>query len=140
MDARDYKDLFQSLMLSYCMAAENVIFVDDVAEWCRREGIEERDRRKPLKIVPTRSEGCKLLVSESISAETITERINALRIRSALVNVASNRADALNSYKKRLAYLFLSEYASTLPDLRDDEQLADEWAFSELDRQGFFRE
>jgi len=38
-------------------------------------------------------------------------------------------ADKLNSDKKKLAYLFLIEYAATLPEIGGDELLADAWAF-----------
>jgi len=68
------------------------------------------------------------------------ERINALSVRSALLNVASNKADMLNSDRKKLAYLFLSEYAATLPDLESDEILADNWVFDEMEKMGFFKE
>jgi hypothetical protein len=66
------------------------------------------------------------------------ERINALRIRSQLKNVASDRAELLDSDKKKLAYLFLSEYATSLPDI-EDELLADDWVFDEMQRLGFFK-
>jgi hypothetical protein len=44
----------------------------------------------------------------------------------------------LDTDKKKLAYLFLSEYATSLPDLQD-ELLADNWVFGELERLGYFK-
>jgi hypothetical protein len=66
------------------------------------------------------------------------ERINALRVRSQLKNVAFDRADLLDSDRKKLAYLFLSEFAFSLPDVQDDF-LADDWSFEEMERLGFFK-
>ena len=47
--------------------------------------------------------------------------------------------DLLNSATKKIAYLFLKEYASSLPDLAYDELAADEWVFEQMDRIGMLR-
>ena len=78
-----------------------------------------------------------MLIKEYITEEVIKKRINAMSVRSQLQNVNVDRADSLDMNKKRLAYLFLSEYATSIPDFRD-ELLADNWAFEEMKRLGFF--
>ena len=79
-----------------------------------------------------------MVIREYVSDKIMEERINALRIRGQLKSVAFDGADLLNSNEKKLAYLFLSEYATSLPDIQD-ELLADNWAFDEMERLGFFK-
>jgi hypothetical protein len=59
----------------------------------------------------------------------VTQQMNALSVRNQLKNNVTDIADKLNSDKKKLAYLFLIEYAATLPEIGGDELLADAWAF-----------
>ncbi|MGE5173919.1 MAG: hypothetical protein ACM3MD_08820, partial [Betaproteobacteria bacterium] len=66
------------------------------------------------------------------------ERITALRIRSQLKSVGYDRADRLNSDTKKVAYLFLKEYAATIPELADDEFASDDWVFEQMDQLGMF--
>jgi len=80
-----------------------------------------------------------MLIKEYIKEEVMEKRINAMSIRSQMESVAIDRAALLNTDKKRLAYLFLSEYAASIPDLQD-ELLADNWAFDEMERLGFFKQ
>ena len=140
MNAKDYEGLFKELLDRYCLFLVNVVFVDNVAEWCNSEGYDEPDKNKPLRLIADEEKGCKLLINEVIPEKVIDQRIKALSVRSALLNVARDRADMLDSEKKKLAYLFLSEYASTFPDVADDEIMADTWSFDELEKQGFFKE
>lgn len=137
---RDYKEVLTKLLDYYCLFLVEIEFVDSVHEWCKREGVEEPDKSKPLKLFANDQKGCKLILNEMVSEKVINDRIKALSIRSALLNVAHNRSDALDSDKKKLAYLFLSEYALTLPDLADNELLADTWVFEQMTKQGFFNE
>ena len=138
MNTREHYELFRYLMEQLCLFPEDLIFVENVADRCREEGIIETDEERPMKLISKDGSGCRMLIKEFISDETLRERINALRIRSQLKNVAFDRADLLDSDRKRLAYLFLSEYAPSLPDIRDDF-LADDWAFDQMDRLGFFK-
>ena len=78
-----------------------------------------------------------MLIRREIPEELLNQRINALSVRNQLLNVAADVAERLNSDRKKLAYLFLSEYASSLPELKDDERLADSWAIKEMERLGF---
>jgi len=138
MNTREHYELFRYLMEQLCLLPEDLIFVENVADRCREEGIIETDEERPMKLISKDGSGCRMLIKEFISDEILRERINALRIRSQLKNVAFDRADLLDSDRKRLAYLFLSEYAPSLPDIRDDF-LADDWAFDQMDRLGFFK-
>ncbi len=138
MRTREYFELFRYLAEQRCLRQEDVVFVDDIVEWCREHGIPESDRRRPLKLIGENG-GCKMLIREDVAEEAIEERINAMRIRGQLQNVAIDRAETLNSVQKKLAYLFLSEYAHSLPAVGDDEILADNWAFEEMDRLGYFK-
>jgi hypothetical protein len=140
MDTMDYEGVFKDLLEHYCLFLVNIEFVDSVAEWCKANEIAEPDREKPLRLIANEEKGCKLVVSKLVPEQVMDKRINALSVRSALTNVASNKADMLDSDKKKLAYLFLSEFASTLPDLESDEILADNWVFEEMEKMGFFRE
>lgn len=138
MDTRENYELFRYLMQKYCMFPEDLVFVENISDWCREKGIPEPDRERPLRLISKGESGCKMLIKESISSDAVRERLNASRIRSQLQNAAFDRADLLDTDKKKLAYLFLSEYANSLPDLQD-ELLADNWVFGELERLGYFK-
>lgn len=139
MNTRKHHELISRLAKEYNLREEDVEFVENVADWSNARGVQETDRNKPVKVISRGEAGCSLAIMEDIPDETVEERIKALSVRSALINVAFDRAGMLNSEKKRLAYLFLSEYALTLPDIEDD-LLADNWAFEEMERLGFFKE
>jgi|GEM_PF-514393 len=140
MNSRDFFELFRYLMEQYCLFQEDIVFVENISEWCKKYGIPEPDRERPLKLIlKEEGSGCKMLIRENIPDSTIEARINALRIRGQLRNVAFDRADMLDSVQKKLAYLFLSEYSTSLPDIGDDELLADDWAFGEMERLGYFK-
>ena len=140
MRSRDHYELFRYLMEQFCLLPENMFFVENVSAWCREQGIDEPDTERPLRLISTEGEGCKLLIGEDIPETVLDDRINAMRIRSQLKGIAVDRADALNTEKKKLTFLFLNEYALTLPEMEGDELLADDWALREMDRLGFFRE
>ena len=138
MNTRDHYELFRYLIEQHCLRPEDMVFVGDVAAWCAAQGIEEPDREKPLKIVPGDG-ACTVVIREDIPDRVLEERINALRVRGQTRNVAVDRGDLLNSARKKMAFLFLSEFAATLPDVAGDELAADDWALSEMERLGFFR-
>ncbi len=138
MRTREYFELFRYLAEQRCLRQEDIVFVDNIADWCRDHGIPEADGRRPLKLIRSGG-GCKMLIGEEVPEKVIEERINAMRIRDQLKNAAIDKADMLNSVQKKLAFLFLSEYAYTLPEIGDDDILADSWAFEEMDRLGYFR-
>ena len=125
-------------MQEYCLLPEDLVFTEDISTWCKEQGIPEPDRERPVKLVSKDGSGCRMIVREYIPDEIIQERSDALRIRGQITNIAVDRADLLDSDRKKLAYLFLSEYATSLPDIQD-ELLADAWAFEEMERLGFFK-
>jgi hypothetical protein len=140
MNTKEFEPVLNGLLEEYCLFLVELVFVDSVYDWCREQGVEERDREKPLRLVVQEGEkGCKLVIRDMVPEKVLRDRMKALEVRSALTNVASNKADRLDSDKKKLAYLFLGQYASTLPDM-EDEILADEWVFKEMERLGFFKE
>jgi hypothetical protein len=120
------------------MKPTDVVIVENVAEWCKERGVPERDGNKPLKLVSGNGAGTHMLIAELIPDEVIEERINALRMRSQLKSVGFDRSDLLSSWTKKLAYLFLKEFASSIPELADDELAADDWVFEQMDRIGVF--
>ena len=139
MITRDYYELFRYLMEEHGLSQEDMLFVDDISEWCAEQGIPETDSERPFKIVLARLPECKMLIREYIPEGVVEERINALRLRDQLKNVAYDKADMLNSVRKKLAFLFLEEYTSSVPDLAGDELAADDWVFDEMERLGFFK-
>lgn len=140
MDTRDYKDVLASLAKHYCVAPEDIIFVDSVYDWCTLEGVDEPDRYKPIKLIVQSGKACRMVVMEHVPDAVVEDRVKAAGVRGALQNVALDRAALLNSEKKRLVYLFISEYAASMPELEGDELLIDNWAFDEMKKLGFFRE
>jgi hypothetical protein len=138
MKSREHYELFRYLMERHCLYPEDMQFVENIADWCRKNGIAETDGGRPFKIISKEDSGCRVLIKEEMSDKTINERINGLRVRSQLKSVAFDRADLLDSDGKKLAYLFLSEFALSLPDVQDDFA-ADDWSFDEMERLGFFK-
>lgn len=139
MNTKDHEDLIKDMISSYCLLSTELSFVDSVHEWCSRHGVEEPDRHKPLRFILEDDKACIMVINDLLKKEVVEKRINALSVRSALVNVAHNRADMLDSEKKKLAYLILSEYAATV-QTPEDELLADQWVFDEMEKKGLFRE
>jgi hypothetical protein len=139
MYAKDHFELFRYLMEQYCLRQEDMLFVENIAAWCEKEGIPESDPERPFRLVLNRPQGCRMLIRETLPAEMIESRINALSVRGHLKSVAVDSADRLNSDRKKLAFLFLVEYAASLPEIGGDELLADDWAFREMERLGFFK-
>jgi len=138
MNARENYELFRYLMQKYCLFPEDLVFVENIADWCKERGMAEPDRERPLRLISKGESGCKMLIKEDISAGAVWARINASRMRGQLQNAAFDRVDLLDTDKKKLAYLFLSEYATSFPDLQD-ELLADNWVFEEMERLGYFK-
>ncbi len=134
MFTKDYEWYIRHLTDHADMKFSEILFVDDIALWCRQNGIGEADKHKPLKILA--GEGARLLVASRIPDEILEERINATRIRSQLKSVYQDRADVLNSPEKKLAYLFLKELSLNNPELAYDDLAADEWIYEQLDRIG----
>jgi hypothetical protein len=138
MFVRDYEWYIRHLTVHVHMKPSDVVIVEDVAAWCKEHGVPERDEHKPLKLVTGNGAGAHMLIAEMIPDEVIDERITALRIRSQLKSVGYDRADLLNSGTKKIAYLFLKEYTSSIPDLAYDELAADEWVFEQMGQIGMF--
>jgi hypothetical protein len=47
--------------------------------------------------------------------------------------------EKLNSPARKIAYLFLKEYASAMPELAHDDIAANEWIFEQMERIGVFQ-
>jgi hypothetical protein len=133
--AEEHVELLRDLAKGYSLS---LLFVDNIADWCREQGISEPDSERPMKIVLQESGTGMMLIRNIIPEKIILQRLNALGIRSQLRSVASDSTERLDSDEKKLAYLFLSEYAHSRSEL-EDELSADSWVFSEMDNPGFFR-
>ncbi len=138
MNTREYFELFRYLMEQQCMLSEDIVFVGNISDWCRDHGVPEPDRNKPLKLIVKDGQGCKMLVKEDLPDSLLEERIRAVRIRNQIISVASSKADMLDTPQRQLAFLFLNEYAYSLPEVEDD-LLADRWAFEQMERLGYFK-
>ncbi len=138
MNTREYYELFRYLMEQRCLRPEDIIFTENIADWCKRQDIPETDSNRPIKLVMAQGQVCKMLIREDVPDEVIEERIRAVGIRNQITSVSSSKADMLNTPHKKLAFLFLNEYARSIPNV-DDELLADNWAFEEMERLGYFK-
>jgi len=139
MFVRDHEWYIRHLAEHVHLKPSDVVIVEDIAKWCREHGLPEWDESRPLRLVAGNGAGPRMLVNEMIPDAVLEERIRALRIRSQLKSVAYDRADLLNSDIRKVAYLFLKEYAATVPELAGDELAADEWVFEQMDRIGMFK-
>ena len=138
MFTKDYEWYVRHLTEHVHMKPEDVVIVENVTAWCTEHGMQERDRDKPLKLVSGNGAGPHMLIAAMIPDQVIGERINALRMRSQLKSVAFDRVDRLNSTIRKLSYLFLKEYASSIPDLAGDELASDDWVFKQMEDLGMF--
>ena len=138
MDMREYQEVFGYLMEKQCLPREDILFVEDIAQWCKERGLSERDKERPLRMIMNEGMGCKLLVREDVPDEVIDQRIRAVKIRDQVTNVATSRADTLDTIQRKLAFLFLNEYAYSQADVKDDLQ-ADDWAFDTMTELGYFK-
>lgn len=139
MNTKLHNMLLKQLMTMNCQIEEDITFVYNVADWCKSEGISEPDRNRPLRLVLHGGTGCRLIVREEVPARVIEEHINAMRMRMKLQDTVHDYGDRLDSDRKKLAYIFLSEYAMLLPNVKNERD-ADEWAFKEMEAMGLFKE
>ncbi|MHB8880286.1 MAG: hypothetical protein ACYC69_02115 [Thermodesulfovibrionales bacterium] len=139
MYTRDHETTIHFLLDQYCLPRANAVFVDDVAACCRASERPVPDASPPLKLIVQEPAGCRMFIRNHIPEDMLRQRIHALSVRNQTTNVALDNADRLNSDRKKLAYLFLSEYASSLAEITDDDRFADTWVFNEMERLGFFR-
>ncbi len=136
---RHYQWYINHLTEHVSMKQSDVVFVENIASWCREHGVPENDEHRPIKLVSGNGSGVQMLIAEEIPDDVVEQRIKAIRIRSQLKNVAYDRTELLNSETKKIAYLFLKEYSSSFPELVYDELAADEWVFEQMDRIGMLR-
>jgi hypothetical protein len=136
MNAREYYKMFGRLVGEICPEGD-LIIVEDIADWCRKNEIPESDPERPFRFFSTDGT-CAMLVREDIPEYVIDERIRAMDIRNQVRNVAYDWETKLNSNEKKLAFLFLDEYAMNLPEVSGSLLLADNWAFGKMDELGFF--
>ena len=139
MFVRDYEWYIRHLAEHVNLKESDVDIVEDVPEWCREHGVAENDGHRPLRLVKRNGAGAHFVIASMIPDAVVNERITALRIRSQLRSVSQDRADMLNSDTKKIAYLFLREFASTIPDLASDDLAADDWVFEQMGRIGMFK-
>ncbi len=138
MFVRDHEWYIRHLTEHVRMKPADVIIVEDIAKWCKEHGLPEKDKHKPLRLVTGNGTGTRMLIAEMIPDEVIEARITAFRMRNQIRSVGYDRADRLNSDTKKVAYLFLKEYATTIPDLEGDELAGDEWVFEQMEQLGMF--
>lgn len=139
MNTKEHEDTIKELIANYCLLSTQLNFVESVSQWCRDNGIEEPDKNKPLRFILLDDKTCQFVINDLLPDKLVKERLNALRVRGALVNVADNPADRLDSDKKKLAYLIMAEYSS-MAQVSDDELIADKWVLDQMERLGYFRE
>jgi len=139
MFIKDYEWYFKHLVEHLDMKESDLVIVESVAGWCREHGIKEKDEQKPVKLVSSNGTGRRMLVNGMIPDKVIEERINAARIRGQLKSIGSDWTEKLNSPTRKIAYLFLKEFASTMPELVYDDLAADEWIFEQMDHIGVFQ-
>jgi hypothetical protein len=140
MNLKEHEEDIKDLLKEYCLFLVEPVFVVNVAQWCKENGYDEPDKETPIKLVVSEEKGCKLVIREEVPDKVLEDKLKAMGVRGALQNVAQDREAMLDSEKKKVAYLFLHEYASNMPEHDDDELLMDNWAFEEMERLGFFKE
>jgi hypothetical protein len=132
MFIKDYEWYLRHFMEHAGLKAEDLLFVDNVAEWCEEHGIEEKDERRPFRLVTGAGGGARMIAAGQVEDDAIEERINGLFIRSQLRSVSTDRSALLNSSSKKLAYLLLKEVADVRPESAGDAFAEDEWIFEQL--------
>ncbi len=139
MYAKDHVEALSGLLQKYCGDSFEIQYTDDMPGWCEANGLKARDGHDHIRLVDKGDGAVRLGILEIIPDGLVDERIKALSIRWSLQDVAHNLADRLDSDKKKLAYLMLKEYSTTLSEL-DDELVADNWIHEELRKHGLFKE
>jgi len=51
MNTLDHEDTFKELLEHYCLFLVDIEYVDNVAEWCKKNGYREPDKNKPLRLI-----------------------------------------------------------------------------------------
>jgi hypothetical protein len=136
MFVKDYEWYVRHLSEHLNIQPSQIEFVDSIADWCREHGVAERDEERPVRFIAGNGGGAKMLIARQIPDHVLDERINAVHIRGQLKDLGHDRADLLNSATRKIAYLFLKEYAQNDPQMAYDDLAADEWVFEQMDKIG----
>jgi len=132
MFIKDYEWYLRHFMEHAGLKPEDLLFVDNVADWCKKQGIEEKDRQRPFRLVTGNGDRARMIAASLVDDHAIEERINGLFIRSQLRSVATDRSEVLNSNYRKLAYLLLKELGDIRPETAGDAFAEDEWIFEQL--------
>ncbi len=136
---QEFMDMFCFLLNKVTTEKSEVLLVENIADWCRQNGIPENDSDRPVRIVRN-GKGYIVLVREEIPDSIIEQRIRAAEIRDQVLDVAQDKGKVLSTLRTRLAFLFLNEFAHMVPENHGDDLLADSWTFDFMKKIGYLEE
>ncbi len=134
---RDYHEMLQKTAREFLVFT--IHYVDDLRSWAKQKGIDLHEPAQPMKLMPSGNK-LMLIVQEDVDADMLEKAVTAMGVRWSLKDNVSDPSGRLNSPKKKIAYAFLKEYARTLNGVGGDELLEDDWALTEMEKLGLFRE
>jgi len=63
MFVQDHEWYFRHLTEHVHMKPSDVMIAQDTAQWCKEYGLPEKDTHKPLKLVPGKGPGARILIA-----------------------------------------------------------------------------
>jgi hypothetical protein len=125
IDARQHTVLIANVLAHYHLPASSVEVVDDIQEWCRTNGADERNPWRAGRCW-YRADGCQIV----LRAEQTDSMISSSKSRMELLGFGPQLA-LLDTDEKYFVHLLLHEVAAYV--LQTAEQATrDEWAFQQL--------
>ncbi len=134
---KDYEVALKNLGKEYFI--HNLEYVQDIKSWAKENSTELSEPQQLMKLVPATGDNLTMVMQSDIRNEALDDVIKNLGVRWSIKDNTVNMEMKLNSLKKRIVYCFLKEYARSIR--RIGEELAqDDWALTEMETLGFFKE
>lgn len=134
--AQEYDDMLRNLGKEYFIA--DIRYISDLGAWAKQNNIGLDEPAQPMKLVTTGDDQLVMIVQSEIDEDVLHRIITGLDIRWQVVDNRANLLFQFDTVEKRLAYVFLKEYARTKRNLVEDERLEDEWALDQMEKLGVF--
>ena len=118
----------------------NIHYERNLAEWAKQTKIDLSEPLQPMKLITGNKNSLVMVMQSEIEEEVLNNIIDGVSVRWSMIDNTANIEDRLDSIKKRLVFCLLKEYARTGAGISENELHSDEWAITEMEKLGFFRE
>lgn len=134
---KEHEGVLQDLGKEYFI--HKLKFVQDIKAWAKENNTKLSEPHQMMKLVEGTGDTLTMVMQSDIRSGIIDDVIRNLGVRWSVKDNTVNMEMKLNSFKKRLVYCFLKEYALSIKRI-GEELVQDDWVLTEMETLGFFNE